>query len=261
VTALNELALLLDFLVEAGAWLGVAFALGLVHAFDADHVMAISVFASDRPADRVSRNTTGNISERALYRNGARRGIRAGLHWSGGHGFVLLVAGMALFGLGRMLPPDLSSLAERAVGLLMVGLGLYVFLDLARNRKHVHFHEHAGLPPHAHWHSHADTERHPAGDRHRHEHAASMVGALHGLAGSAPILALLPAAARSPALGLAYLLVFGLGVALAMALVSGLIGHLAGRLSGGVQSSGLRALRGISAAGSMGLGVWLTVSS
>jgi hypothetical protein len=255
------MALLLDFLTEAGAWLGVAFALGLVHAFDADHVMAISVFASDSPPVSSSRNTSGKTTGSSSSKNGARRGIRAGLRWSGGHGLVLLAAGMALFGLGRMLPPELSALAERAVGLLMVGLGLYVFVDLARNRRHVHFHAHAGLPPHAHWHSHADAKHHPAGDRHRHEHAASMVGALHGLAGSAPILALLPAAARSPALGLAFLVVFGLGVALAMALVSGVIGHLAGRLSRGVQSSGLRALRGVSAAGSMGLGVWLTFSN
>jgi cytochrome c biogenesis protein CcdA len=88
-----------------------------------------------------------------------------------------------------------------------------------------------------------------------------MVGALHGLAGSAPILAVLPVAARSPLLGLAYLLIFALGVALAMAAVSGLLGHLTGGLSRRRHATGLRALRAFSGAGSMALGLWLAVAA
>jgi nickel/cobalt exporter len=222
---------------EAGAWLVVAFALGLVHAFDADHVMALSVLATDEQS--------------------GRRGVRAGLRWSVGHGVVLLCVGVSLFGLGRALPAELSATAERVVGLVMVALGIYVWRDLARRRAHVHFHEHDGIGPHAHWHSHPGARSHPRGDRHHHEHAASMVGALHGLAGSAPILALLPAAARSPGLAMAYLIVFGLGVALAMALVSGALGHFAGRLSRNAQGAALSSLRAMSATGSIGLGAWL----
>lgn len=223
---------------ETGAWLVVAFALGLVHAFDADHVMALSVFA------------TGERS--------GRSGIRAGLRWSLGHGVVLLAVGVALFGLGRSLPIEFTGVAERAVGLVMVVLGLHVWLDLMRRGVHVHFHVHDGVEPHAHWHSHAESRQpHPRADGHHHGHAASMVGALHGLAGSAPILALLPAAARSPALGIAYLVVFALGVALAMALVSGVLGHFAGHLSRRARNSALSALRALSATGSVALGAWL----
>ena len=85
-----------------------------------------------------------------------------------------------------------------------------------------------------------------------------MVGALHGLAGSAAILALLPMTLRSPLLGLAYLVLFGVGVAVAMAFVSGLLGHFAGRLSRSTQSKGLQALRGTTALGSISLGLWLS---
>ena len=226
---------------QAGAWLGVAFALGLVHAFDADHVMALSVLATDE-------------------RSG-RQGAGAGLRWSLGHGVVLLCVGSSLFWLGRALPPEFSLAAERAVGLAMVALGFYVWVDLARRRAHLHFHEHDGLAPHAHWHSHSDARQDRRVDRHHHEHAASFVGALHGLAGSAPILALLPAAARSPGLGVIYLLVFGLGVALAMAIVSGALGHLAGRFSRNARGKALSSLRALSATGSIALGIWLVATA
>lgn len=219
-------------------WLALAFGLGLLHAFDADHVMALSVFATGKQR--------------------ARDGIRAGLRWSLGHGLVLGVVGGVLFGLGRTLPPHWSAMAERAVGGTMVLLGAYVLVDLIRRRRHLHFHEHEGLPPHAHWHSHDDV------GAHHHDHGALMVGALHGLAGSAPILAVLPAAARSPGLGLAYLLIFSVGVGLAMAAVSGLLGHFAGRLSDSAHAGstrGLTALRTLSATGSIALGAWIALSS
>jgi hypothetical protein len=222
----------------AFSWLVLAFGLGLLHAFDADHVMALSVFATGKRR--------------------ARDGMRAGLRWSLGHGLVLGVTGVFLFGLGRALPTAFSVIAERAVGGTMVLLGIYVFFDLVRRRGHLHFHEHEGLPPHAHWHSHDKA------NAHHHDHGPLMVGALHGLAGSAPILAVLPAAARSPGLGLAYLLIFSAGVGLAMAAVSGLLGHFAGRLSSPAHASrsrGITALRMLSATGSIGLGAWIALST
>jgi nickel/cobalt exporter len=227
-----------DSWIGAIAWLCLAFVLGLVHAFDADHVMALSVFATrDAPLEK-----------------GGREGVHTGLRWATGHGLVLLAVGLVLLLLGHSLPTQIVIVSERLVGLAMIALGASVWIELARRRSHLHFHAHDDLPPHAHWHSHEN-------DGHRHEHGALMVGALHGLAGSAPILAVLPAAARSPLLGLAYLLLFTVGVALAMGVVSGLIGHFAGRLSQRAQSSGLSMLRACCASGSITLGAWLALSS
>jgi len=237
-------------------WLGVAFALGLVHAFDADHVMALSVFA-----------TRGRS---------AADGARAGLRWSAGHGLVILVAGFALLTLGRAIPDELAAMADRVVGLVMIGLGIFVWLELARRRAHLHFHAHDGMAPHAHWHDHGEAGRDegpvPAvvfrsaprmrgGPEHQHEHGALFVGALHGLAGSAPILAVLPVAKQSPLLAVAYLVLFGLGVTVAMIGVSGLLGHVAGRLSREGAGRGLSWLRGLGAGGSVALGAWLAFSS
>lgn len=228
--------------VAVGGWLAIAFTLGLVHALDADHVAAVSVLATRR--------------------GGRRAGVRAGLRWAVGHGLVLMAVGLGLLTLGRALPLALVIGAERAVGLVMVGLGIYVWLSLARQRSHLHFHAHDGLLPHAHWHTHeADREEGREASGHQHDHGAVMLGALHGLAGSAPILAVLPAAARSPGLGLAYLLLFAVGVALAMALVSGLLGHLAERLSQQAQSAGLSVMRGLSATASIALGAWIALAT
>lgn len=206
------------------------------------------------------------LSVFATGKQRARAGVRAGLRWSLGHALVLGATGVLLFGLGRALPSAWSAIAERTVGVTMVLLGIYVLIDLIRRRRHLHFHEHEGLPPHAHWHSHEDAKAHHHGHfhGHYHEHGALMVGALHGLAGSAPILAVLPAAARSAGLGLAYLLVFSVGVGLAMAAVSGLLGHFAGRLSQSAHVSGTKgvtALRTLSATGSIGLGAWIALST
>lgn len=220
------------------AWgLAIAFVLGLIHALDADHVMALSVFAT-----------------RA---RGAAEGARAGLRWSLGHGAVLLVVGLLLVLLGRAMPASWSAWAERAVGVVMIGLGAWVWIELARSRAHLHFHAHDGLRPHAHWHAHRHAHPAARAPRHQHEHGALFVGALHGLAGSAPLLVVLPVAASAPAAAAAYLVLFGLGVAVAMVAVSGALGHVAGRLAERRAARGLSWLRGLGAFGSVAIGAWL----
>jgi len=231
--------------LSALPWLALGFSLGLVHAFDADHVMALSVFATRE--------------------HSAGRAVAAGIRWAAGHGCVLLLAGIALLGLGRALPPEVSLWAERVVGLTMVGLGIHVWIDLLRSHAHIHFHVHDDLPPHAHWHRHEGAAPNgvarPHGSGHHHRHGPVMVGALHGLAGSTPLLAVVGVGSVSPALGLAYLLLFALGVTLAMALVSGLLGQLTCRMARGARNGGpsrrLAALRALSAAGSITAGSWL----
>ena len=215
-------------------WLVLGFGLGLVHAFDADHVMALSILASRGRS--------------------ASAGFWVGLRWALGHGLVLLVLGLGLLFLGRALPVEMAALAERGIGLVMIALGLWVWFELVRRRSHLHFHEHDDLRPHAHWHTH------DGDDVHRHDHRAVLVGGLHGLAGSAPVLAVLPAAAHSPMLGFYYLVLFAVGVALAMGILSGFLGHLAGRLDDHPRSGRLAAFRACSASGSILLGSWMLVA-
>ena len=276
-----------------GTWLMLGFGLGLVHALDADHVMTLSVYASrtpdtaDPPSDvpdaaRTARALDGarrNAGHDAGRWAGPSRGVALGLRWSLGHGLVLVAVGAGLLFLGMALPDAWVLWAERAVAVVMIGLGLSAFRDLARQRGHLHFHAHDDLAPHAHWHSHAGD----APPQHGHEHGPLLIGGLHGLAGSAGVLAVLPAATRSPGLGLAYLILFALGVSLAMACVSGLLGAFAERLVRSQSESArpepeghahpvdsgtavpalgrahlpLATLRASCATGSIGLGFWM----
>jgi sulfite exporter TauE/SafE len=131
-----------------------------------------------------------------------------------------------------------------------------VLWDLRRHRAHFHFHAHDGLTRHAHWHRHNEE-----GASHRHPHGAVMVGMLHGTAGSAPLLAVLPFSVQTqPWFGLIYLVMFGLGVLLSMTLFGGVLGALFRGLSRKSWRL-MRALRISVALGSIGLGGYLVHSA
>ena len=186
-------------LVSPWLMIGAGFSLGLVHALDADHVMAVSALSNGK---KISFFTT----------------IRYCLKWALGHGAVLMLAGVLLFGLGFELPESLLGLAEASVGVLLIVIGVFCIVRIRKQKLELHVHKHGDVT-HAHWLAPEN------GKNKSHEtHAPTMVGMLHGLAGSAPALALVPlisqGASSSEQLGLAmlYLLVFSFGVLLAMAL-------------------------------------------
>ena len=186
--------------------LSLAFGLGLMHALDADHIMAVSGLSARRPS--------------------LRNSLRFCARWAIGHGLTLLIIGCSVLLLGMAIPEQLSSLAESFVGAVLVLLGAWILWDLRRSRAHLHFHDHDDLPRHAHWHQHHNHAAPHNSEAHQHRHSAVLVGALHGTAGSAPLLALIPLASlgQSPWLGMAYLALFGFGVLLAMFLFGGLLG-------------------------------------
>ena len=97
-----------------------------------------------------------------------------------------------------------------------------------RSGVHVHKHQHDGLA-HAHVHFHEEETAHVESNG-SHSHAIRrvglkplLVGAMHGLAGSAALTLLVLTQIESTALGLLYLAVFGLGSIVGMLLMSGLI--------------------------------------
>src|SRR3989442_211866 len=101
----------------------------------------------------------------------------------------------------------------------LVGLGVSVGLTLWRERLHMHPHEHAEEAAHVHVHSHRDGPHHAHLHRFRLEYKSLAVGMVHGLAGSAALLLLVLAAARSVLDGLLYIMAFGAGSIAAMVLL------------------------------------------
>ncbi|MBD3669248.1 MAG: sulfite exporter TauE/SafE family protein [Gammaproteobacteria bacterium] len=199
-------------MLEPGiAVLLLAFGLGLLHALDADHIAAVSALATEK--------------------RGKLRAIRRSLLWAMGHGIMLLLIGAAVLLFGQAIPESLSHWAEVLVGVVLMLIGVMVLRDLKRRGLQLHFHKHEGLPAHAHWHE-AGESKNGHSLTHSHRHAPLLVGTLHGAAGSAPLLAILPfSQQQDPWLGMAYLVLFSLGVFLAMLSFGGVLEWLLHRLS------------------------------
>jgi high-affinity nickel-transport protein len=88
--------------------------LGFRHGFDYDHIAAISDFTSVE-IDR-------------------KRAMRMGLVYVLGHAFMVPVLGGAVISFQRSLPKSIDNCVERAVGLTLVVLGLYVLGTLLRDK-------------------------------------------------------------------------------------------------------------------------------
>ena len=178
---------------------GLGLLLGFRHAFEPDHLAAVSTLATRQ----------GSLLE----------ACRLGLAWAVGHTASVGVVVLAIMAGGLHLPARLWPAADLLVALLLIGLGGSVILRYARGCWHLHLHTHDD-GPHLHLHSHA----HGAAHAHPHPRADARrslgFGLLHGLAGSAAILVLLVAAAPTRTAQLAYFLAFGAGTLLGMLLVS-----------------------------------------
>jgi len=187
--------------------LGLGFLLGMQHALEADHIAAVSSIAARR--SRVS-----DI-------------IKHGLTWGLGHTLTLFVfAGIAIL-LGRAIPDTVAKPIEAAVGIMLIGLGAHVLWRLWRDRVHFHRHGHADGTVHFHAHSHAGDALPHARAGHIHEHGfrwrTLLVGLMHGMAGSAALLLLAVTQATSPAAGLGYVALFGIGSMIGMGVLSAVI--------------------------------------
>ena len=217
-----------------------ALALGAAHALEVDHMVAVSAFIGNRP------------------RLGSA--ISFGLRWGLGHSLVVLLVGSALVLTGVAVPESIASWAELGVGVMLVALGFWALRAARRlhlhgphdHGGHAHLHAHSpGGHPHQHSHSHADPRK-------RHRHLSSLVGAVHGLAGTAPVVALIPVTLMPHSwAAVGYLAAFGIGTVLAMALYAAFAAVAVSRASSSVGLARTVAL--VTALASFGVGLWWIV--
>ena len=196
--------------VESGAMAALAFGflLGLRHATDADHVVAVSTIVSE-------------------YRN-VWRGIWVGGSWGLGHSTPLLLLGAVVLLFKDVVLHRYEAVApffEFGVGVMLVGLGVQVFWNLRRRRLHLHDHTGDG-GPHLHIHATHDPAAAPEIEK-RHgffrpgkpffRARSYAIGVIHGLAGSAAVMLVLLPTLPSFWTGIGYLVLFGAGTILSMA--------------------------------------------
>lgn len=184
---------MLDLLPMLSLGLG----LGLVHALDADHVMAISALNSEQGR--------------------SQKGLFFSSYWALGHGVMIALVAILLFAFGWVIPAQFTHIAEMAVGLLLVVLGVSLLFSFKAKQIQLDQHSHGNVT-HSHWHSrqHLQSQKNDARALTK-THKPVLVGLLHGFAGSAPAIALIPALAYGEfSLIALYLLTFSMGVMLAM---------------------------------------------
>ena len=172
--------------------LGIAFVLGLRHASDPDHLVAVTSLVAADGGD-------------------TRDAARLGAWWGAGHAGMLMALGLPLIFLRSELPSWLSSGAEKAVGVVILVLALRVIVKWVRGdfRSSAHSHD----PPSTDVaHARARHLRRGVGS-HAHVHVrtprqALGIGMLHGLAGTGAVVLLLLTALPSQAEAAAALAVF-----------------------------------------------------
>jgi high-affinity nickel permease len=182
--------------------LAVGFVLGMKHALDTDHVVAVSTIVSNH------RSLVGSSI--------------VGAFWGLGHTLTLFLVGFAILVLKVTIPDRVALMMEMAVGVMLIFLGGMVAAGLIKERLDFHPHQHDGR-------SHLHVHTHTAVEPHQHQHAirrgyrSMAVGMVHGLAGSAALMLLVLSSLRTVGEGLLYILVFGLGSVAGMMLISTLI--------------------------------------
>jgi ABC-type nickel/cobalt efflux system permease component RcnA len=189
--------------MEAFPWsiAGVGFVLGLRHALDPDHVVAVSTI----------------VSERA----GLRRSSLVGALWGLGHALSLGVAGGLIMVLKLSVSERVAAALEAVVAAMLIGLGALALRRALGYRVHAHRHAHGGNA-HVHVHAHAPGRL----ETHVHPHGLAgglkpfVVGMVHGLAGSAALALLALAAAPSLLAGLGYVAMLGAGSVVGMLTLS-----------------------------------------
>lgn len=185
-----------------------AFALGLIlgvkHALDADHVIAVSTIVSEHK----------NLKWASLI----------GVFWGLGHTATLFAVGLFVIGLSVTISPRLALGLEFLVALMLVFLGASILWRSFRDER-LHAHVHAHNPEtHTHFHLHGTSE-----EDHSHPHPFRsmrkpfLVGMVHGLAGSAALMLLVLTTIPSPLAGLAYIFIFGIGSVGGMLALSSMI--------------------------------------
>jgi len=204
--------------------------LGMRHATDPDHVIAVTTILS---------------RERRLA-----VAARIGVVWGLGHTLTVLLVGAAIIVFKIAIPARLGLAMEFTVAFVLILLGLGAAANLVRNAAtrmrggssrdeglvvHAHAHTHDGathLHPHVHVSPHEDVD-----DAMQHDHRIPAealpsfaarrpllrsfgVGLVHGLAGSAAIALLVLSAIPQPLWATLYLAIFCVGTIVGMALIT-----------------------------------------
>ena len=189
--------------------LALGLAIGLQHAFEPDHIAAVTT--------QVIRQKNKSQSLKELIKKGTLNSSIIGAIWGAGHTTTLVLVGLLVYLLSVNIPDVFFISSEFIVGVMLIFLAITTFSNKKLFKiKHMHSHAHKDGTIHTHPHDHN-------GD-HKHSHKSYLIGCIHGLAGSGALLVIIAGTLSSIQDILSFILIFGVGSIIGMTLVSSLIG-------------------------------------
>ena len=192
----------MDELLFTSLFLGLL--LGVSHALDADHMVAVGTLAAETES--------------------LKRSSILGVFWGLGHTVMLAFIGGLVLSLKWRISEALATSMEVLVAGMIIGLGaLLIWRASQPLTLHIHTHSHDDST-HTHPHVHVKDQV-----VHEHHHVwsscrkAFLVGVVHGLAGSAALTLAVMTTMPTTFLGIVYIVVFGAGTIAGMFVMSTVI--------------------------------------
>ena len=171
--------------------LALGFILGIRHALEPDHMIAVSTIASQ---------------SKKLW-----KASLAGVFWGIGHTATLFIIGLILIVMKNDIPEKWSLTLEFLVGIMLVYLGIAAMLSIRKKQNHSHLHKHENSPL---------LKKVTKGTYYK----SLFIGFVHGIAGSGAMVLLTMSSVDSVWQGALYMIVFGFGTVIGMLIFTTIIG-------------------------------------
>jgi ABC-type nickel/cobalt efflux system permease component RcnA len=165
--------------------LSIGFLLGIKHAIEPDHVIAVSTIAS---------------KSKKLWQS-----TLAGVFWGIGHTATLFIVGLILIAMKNEISDKMSMSLEFVVGIMLVYLGATNIINFRKKKQHDH------------------PQNEQKGNKMSYLKSTA-IGLVHGLAGSAAMVLLTMTIVDSFWEAAVYILVFGAGTILGMLFFTTILG-------------------------------------
>jgi len=184
--------------------------IGLIHAFEPDHISAVSTQLLVK-----NKNSSKKIALKEVSIISSLRGAI----WGIGHTSSIILIGLIIAGLSLNIHSNFFVGAELIVGFMLIVLGILTISNKKIfKQKHIHPHSHSKGISHTHFHNHEQEHNQ------NHSHKAFLIGSIHGIAGSGSLVALTASTMVNFETMIYFLILFGIGSTLGMIIVSGIIG-------------------------------------
>ncbi len=201
---IGQVGILSPFLI-----MGLGLVIGIQHAFEPDHITAIST--------QISKSKLTKKSTKQLILESVTKSSLIGVAWGAGHTTTLVLIGFLVYVLAISIQNQIFLGFEFVVGIMLVCLGITTILNKKIRFKHKHPHQHKDGTLHLDEHHHDDSN-------HKHSHKSYLIGLVHGLAGSGSLVVLTAITFDDVGSMLGFIVIFGVGSIIGMTFVGSLIG-------------------------------------